>query len=324
MKTWLARTPVRKSKALAVPLAPLAWRSLPRRDADWVLCSSHLFSHHARFRGPAADAPKLVYAYTPARYVWNPELDGRGDNLAARIVSAAVKPLDARRAQEPTAIAGISHYVAQRISDAWNREAEVIYPPVDVAAFAAGPAADEDVLRQLQHLPSEFILGVSRFVPYKRLDAVIDTGAATGVPVVLAGSGPDEERLRAHAERSGARVTFVHQPSMAVLRELYRRSLVFVFAPVEDFGIVPVEAMAAGTPVIANAIGGAAETVVDGRTGALVREWNPADLRAAFEVATRATGEDCVARAREFDIPVFAARMSSWVEQHASALRAAS
>jgi hypothetical protein len=90
-ETWLARTPLKGRKALALPVMPAVWRTLPKRDADWVLTSTHLFAHHARFGGRAADAPKLVYAHTPARYIWVPELDARGDNLPARLVSRALK-----------------------------------------------------------------------------------------------------------------------------------------------------------------------------------------------------------------------------------------
>ena len=97
-ETVLARTPLRRSKAAALPFMPAVWRHLPARDADWVLTSSHLFAHHARFAGPARHAPKLVYAHTPARYVWTPELDGRGSGLAARAASALLKPIDRKRA----------------------------------------------------------------------------------------------------------------------------------------------------------------------------------------------------------------------------------
>ena len=120
-ETILARTPLRRSKAAALPFMPAVWRHLPRRDADWVLCSSHLFAHHARFGGPARDAVKLVYAHTPARYIWTPELDGRGDRLLARAVAAPLKPLDRRRAAEPVSIVANSAFVAQRIADTWER-----------------------------------------------------------------------------------------------------------------------------------------------------------------------------------------------------------
>lgn len=315
-ETVLARTPLRRSKAAALPFMPTVWRHLPRRDADWILCSSHLFSHHARFAGPARHAPKLVYAHTPARYIWTPELDGRGDGPAARALSALLKPNDRRRAQEPAAIAANSAFVAQRIADTWQREAIVIHPPIDVAAFANGPAdltAAEHAT--LATLPPEFLLGVSRFVPYKRLDRVIEAGIAAGLPVVLAGGGPDEDRLRAIAERAHEQVVFVRDPSSALLAELYRRALALVFPAIEDFGIMPVEAMATGTPVVASAVGGTAETVVDGTTGALVHDWTRTELKLAVERAVGAAADACVARAYEFDTPVFVDRVTAWVAQ---------
>lgn len=312
-ETMLARTPLRRSKAAALPFMPFAWRHLPARDADWVLASSHLFAHQARFAGPAREVPKLVYAHTPARYVWTPELDGRGSGVAARTVSRVLKPLDRRRAQEPQAIAANSAFIADRIARTWEREATVIYPPVDVTAFTtAGELTPADAALAAS-LPSEFLLGVSRFVPYKRLDRVIDAGIAAGLPVVLAGGGPDEERLRAIAAAKNARVTFVHNPSTVLLAELYRRSLALVFPAIEDFGIMPVEAMATGTPVVANAIGGTAETVVDGVTGALVHDWSQSELASAVERAIAADPQACIARAREFDTSVFTRRITAWV-----------
>lgn len=319
-ETVLARTPVRRSKAAALPFMPAVWRHLPRRDADWVLCSSHLFAHHARFGGAARHAPKLVYAHTPARYVWTPELDGRGSGLAARTVSTVLKPLDRRRAAEPVAIAANSAFIAQRIEDTWRRESTVIHPPVDVSAMVAAAGAESGPADRaiLATLPSEFLLGVSRFVPYKRLDRVIKAGVASGLPVVLAGSGPEEARLRelAAAHRN---VDFVRDPSSALLAQLYRRALALVFPAIEDFGIMPVEAMATGTPVVANAIGGTAETVIDGITGALVREWSRDELAQAVERAVSAASDVCVARATEFDTSVFERRIAHWVAENTGA-----
>ncbi|GAA2531839.1 glycosyltransferase family 4 protein [Microbacterium mitrae] len=312
-ETMLARTPLRRSKAAALPFMPFAWRHLPARDADWVLASSHLFAHQARFAGPAREVPKLVYAHTPARYVWTPELDGRGSGFAARAVSRVLKPLDRKRAQEPQAIAANSAFIADRIAHTWEREATVIYPPVDVTAFTTTGELTPADAALAASLPSEFLLGVSRFVPYKRLDRVIDAGIAAGLPVVLAGGGPDEERLRSIAAEKNAQVTFVHNPSTALLGELYRRSLALVFPAIEDFGIMPVEAMATGTPVVANAIGGTAETVVDGVTGALVHDWSQSELASAVERAIAADPQACIARAREFDTSVFTRRITAWV-----------
>lgn len=314
-ETLLARTPLRRSKAAALPVMPAVWRHLPASEAEWILCSSHLFAHHARFGGSARHAPKLVYAHTPARYVWTPELDGRGDGVVARAVSGVLKSVDRRRAAEPVAVAANSAYVAQRIAVAWEREATVIHPPVDVSAFLDPPHLSTGEKAVLDTLPTEFLLGVSRFVPYKRLERVIAAGQAAGLPVVLAGSGPDEARLRATAAAQTVRVDFVHRPSTALLSALYRRALALVFPAIEDFGIMPVEALATGTPVVASAVGGTAETVIDGRTGALVHDWTRAEVAAAVERAATADPAACISRAREFDVPVFVARVTEWVAE---------
>lgn len=316
-ETWLARSPLRRSKALSLPLMPLAWRQLPSAEADWILTSSHLFAHHARFAGPARHAPKLVYAHTPARYIWVPELDGRGGSMPAKLMSSALKPLDFKRAQEPVAIAANSQFVADRIRDTWQRDAEVIYPPVAVEDFAAIPVLSDADQAVLDALPEGFLFAVSRWVPYKRLDAAIAAGMASGRPVVLAGEGPDEARLRAEAEASGVDVRFLHRPSFSLLKALYRKAAALVFAPIEDFGIVPVEAMASGTPVVANGVGGAVESVIDGVTGAHVHEWDSqTELAAAVERAVRTEVNACIAQAEVFSTATFKSRIVEFVEKN--------
>jgi len=315
-ETWLARTPLRGRKAAAVPFMPAAWRRMPAVDADWVLASSHLFSHHVRFRGSARDAPKLVYAHTPARYIWTPELDGRGSSGTARAAAALLKPVDRRRAQEATAIAANSRFVADRIAEVWQRESEVIYPPVDVVGFGATPSVSASEQALLDRLPADYLLGFSRFIPYKRLELVIAAGAATGMPVVLAGAGPEEARLRAAAEElHPGRVSFVVAPGHDMHRALLRGARTLVFPAVEDFGIVPVEAMAAGTPVVANAVGGTAESILHGTTGALVRDWTPGELRAGVETALATSPEQCRRRAADFSEALFVDRIRGWVSQ---------
>lgn len=314
-ETWLAKTPLRHHKAAAVPFMPTTWRHLGYSDAEWILSSSHLFAHHARFSGPARHAKKFVYAHTPARYIWTPELDMRGDGAIARAASRPLQKLDRMRAQEIYSVAANSAFVGERVKRVWGRDATVIYPPVSVARFSADSSSSLTPAEErfLESLPEGFILGASRFVSYKRLDVAIEAGAAADLPVVIAGDGPDEERLRKIADEHPGRVTFVTQPSSALLNQLYRRALVFVFPPIEDFGIMPVEAMAAGTPVIANRVGGAAETVVDGVTGALLDSFDNASLRKAVETASSASAIDCVARAWEFDVTVFEQRISAWL-----------
>ena len=315
-ETVLARTPLRRSKAAALPFMPTVWRHLGDLDADWVLCSSHLFAHHARFGGAAATAPKLVYAHTPARYIWTPELDARGASAPARLAAAPFKSLDRRRAAEAVSIAANSEFVRQRIRRAWGRDAIVIHPPVETTRYGLDAPIPLTPAEQvvIDRLPDRFLLGASRFVPYKALEHVIAAGEATRMAVVLAGAGPDGERLAAAAAAASVRVDLVDAPSTPLLNALMRRAAAYVFPPVEDFGLMPIEAMALGTPVVANAVGGAAESVVDGVTGALTADWSGPALAAAVERALAASPAACHDRALEFDTSVFARRLRAWVE----------
>lgn len=250
---------------------------------------------------------KLLYVHSPARYLWVPELDSRGGSLPVRAAAALLKPLDRRRAQEATAVAANSAYVRDRIAATWGREAEVIHPPVEVTQIQSvtdwsahlGPGE----ARVLDQLPEVFLLGASRMVPYKRLDLVIRAGELTGIPVVLAGGGPEEQHLRELASAARVPVTFVGRPSTEMLRALYQRCTAFVFPPVEDFGIMPVEAMAAGAPVICHRIGGAAESLAHAGAGAAVDPDDDASLtagvRAVVEAGRRVPHEAMHAFSRE-------------------------
>jgi glycosyltransferase involved in cell wall biosynthesis len=264
-ETWLARTPLRRHKALAMPFLPATWRSVTAAgDVDWILVSSHLFAHHVKVRALPSSIPKLVYVHTPARYIWAPELDRRGDHALVRAVAGLLKPVDRRRAREAARMAANSAFTRQRVRDAWGVDAEVIFPPVDVERIRDGGdwrsrlTASETA--RLDALPREFILGASRFVPYKGLDRVIRVGEAARIPVVIAGRGPQEAALRALAREVDTPVDFVIDPSDAMLFALYQRCASYVFPAVEDFGIMPVEALAAGAPVLVPTTGGAAET----------------------------------------------------------------
>lgn len=267
----LASTPLRRSKALAVPVMPFTWRRLPNRDYDFALISSHLFAHHAAFRGARNDVPKFVYVHTPARYVWNPELDQRGNSPLAKLGSPLLRRIDRKRASEGASFAANSEFVRERVERAWGVSARVIHPPVDVDRITAvddwRTRLNDNELQLLSSLPSNFVLGASRFIPYKRLDWVIRAAERAGVAAVIAGSGPEEDRLRALAAAASVPVRIVHRPSDALLFALYQQALAYLFPPIEDFGIMPVEAMAAGARVITNSVGGASETVVPGVDG---------------------------------------------------------
>ncbi|MEM9652183.1 MAG: glycosyltransferase, partial [Actinomycetota bacterium] len=163
--------------------------------------------------------------------------------------------------------AGISTVVAERINEAYGREADVIFPICDTDFFrpADSGLTDDgavDVASIGGRLPDgEYVLSIGRFIPYKRHDIAIELAARLGLSAVVAGRGPDLPRLREVDRRCGGRTVFLDAPSREEIRTLYRRALFTVFPPIEDFGIVPVESLACGTPVLAVDAGGARDTV---------------------------------------------------------------
>jgi glycosyltransferase involved in cell wall biosynthesis len=264
--------------------------------------------------------PKLVYVHTPARYIWEPAADSRGRSLAVRIVSAFLKPLDRQRASEATDVAANSEFVRARIKNTWGRDARVIYPPVDVDEIRGTAdwslVLNDEEKAHLAALPHGFVLGASRFIPYKRLDLAIRAGELSGMPVVLAGAGPEETRLRALAAHTSVPVHFVLSPSNRLLRALYQKAAVYIFPPVEDFGIMPVESIAAGTPVVANGYGGASESVLEGLTGS---HFVPDDDESLLEAIGRSLALDrskISGNASRFSRKRFEGEVSRWVDEH--------
>jgi glycosyltransferase involved in cell wall biosynthesis len=312
-ETWLARSPLRRRKAMATPFMLAAWRNLPL-DADWLLCSSHLFAHHARLSAGMVSKPKLIYTHTPARYIWTPELDARGTTFLARAASKVYRPVDRRRAHEASGVLANSEFVRDRIFNAWGIDAEVLHPPVDIQSIESRPDLSLIELVTLESLPEIFVLGASRFVPYKQLEKVIDFANSVGVDAVIAGSGPHESALRKYARQSSVNITFVIGPSDSLLAHLYVRATAFIFPAVEDFGIMPVEAMAAGTPVVALNRGGSTETVIDGKTGVLLSDFEHESARKSWAVLLEVVPEDCRVRASDFSAEQFRSSLRSWVD----------
>jgi glycosyltransferase involved in cell wall biosynthesis len=316
-QSWIASTPLRRSRIGALPFMLPTWRMIPSgKSYDWLLASSHLFAHHAVVPGQR-DIPKFAYVHTPARYLWTPEIDERGRSLPVRAVAPWLRRLDRHRAGEITSVAANSRFVQDRISRAWGIDSRVIYPPVNVDLVSQvldwrdhlAPAEQAT----LDALPLDFILGASRLIPYKRLDAVIEVGSAVGVPVVIAGSGPDEARLRALAESASVPVHFVMRPSDQALYALYQRALCYVFLAVEDFGIMPVEAMACGTPVIVGSVGGAPESVRACEGGVVLDSLSPVSILEAMKALDAIDRDSLTDRTKSFSGERFAAEIRAWL-----------
>jgi glycosyltransferase involved in cell wall biosynthesis len=233
-----------------LPLMPLAasWRI---RDCDLVVSFSHCVAKGAR---APVGVPHVCYCFTPMRYAWHMRdayFSGRVAGLKARLLDrflGMLRSWDRRTADRVTHFIAISRTIQERIRECYGRESTVIYPPVDTDFYHPAPVQRED-----------FYLAVSAFAPYKRFDLAIEACNRLGRKLVLIGTGQDEKRLKALA---GPTVSFLGWQSDEVIRDHFRRSRAVLFPAEEDFGIVPVEANACGTPVIAFGKGGATETVV--------------------------------------------------------------
>jgi glycosyltransferase involved in cell wall biosynthesis len=292
-----------------LPAFPLAIRRFDLSGYDLVVSMSHCV---AKGVAVAPGALHLCYCFSPMRYVWDLASDyfGPGQGPAARVlgppVAAALRRWD-RRTAEVHRFVAISRHIADRIRRAYDRESDVIYPPVDVQRFESADADD-------------YYLVVSALVPYKRIDLAIGAANRLGRRLVVVGTGPEDARLRALA---GPSVSFLGwRPDVEIAR-LYARCRALIFPAVEDFGITPLEAAAAGRPTIALARGGALETMVgletaDAPPTAVFFAEQSVDALveavARFErAADRFDAKALRARAEAFDRPVFKQKLADYI-----------
>jgi glycosyltransferase involved in cell wall biosynthesis len=238
-----------------LPLLPLAARwSLP--SCDLVVSLSHCVAKSAR---PPSGVPHVCYCFTPMRYAWHMRdayfgrFGGPAGWLAGRLL-AGLRAWDRATADRVTHFIAISRTIQDRIRECYGRESAVIYPPVDTDYYYPAPVPREG-----------FYLVVSAFAPYKRIDVAVTACRQLRRKLVVIGTGQDERRLHALA---GPTISFLGWQSDEAIRDHFRRCRALLFPGEEDFGIVPVEAQACGTPVIAFGRGGAAETIVPPDAGA--------------------------------------------------------
>jgi glycosyltransferase involved in cell wall biosynthesis len=228
-----------------MPAAAARWRVPP---CDLVLSFSHCVAKAAR---PPEGVPHVCYCFTPMRYAWHMRESYFNSGLKARLAAPLLHWLrqwDRATADRVTHFVAISRTVQQRIAECYGRPSDVIYPPVNTDFYTPAPVPRDD-----------YYLVVSAFAPYKRLDLALAACERLDRKLLVIGTGQDEARLRALA---GMNTCFLGWRSDGEIRAHLRRCRALLFPGEEDFGIVPVEAMACGTPVIAFGAGGATESVV--------------------------------------------------------------
>ncbi|MFT4656294.1 MAG: glycosyltransferase involved in cell wall biosynthesis [Candidatus Aldehydirespiratoraceae bacterium] len=240
---------------------PFVWRSLDLPAAKQVVTSSHSCVNAVRARG----ARRTSYVHTPMRYAWDWRLERerlpRGLRWVMPLAASALRKFDRRWNRQVDVFVANSATVRERIERSYGADAVVVHPPIEVDFWTPGPSLD----RCPADLPTFAVAG--RLVAYKQPDLAVEAAVRAGRDVVVAGAGPYFGELVA-AQIPGVRL--VGQPSDIELREVLRSADALLFAGVEDFGMLPVEAQACGTPVIARGAGGALETVIDGVTGMFV------------------------------------------------------
>jgi glycosyltransferase involved in cell wall biosynthesis len=281
-----------------LPYMPHYFRSLKLDEYGLVVISSHACALNAN---PPADIPCVCYCHTPMRYAWLGDTDR--DRLsgvragALRALSGWLRRRDRAAAQRPCRFAANSTAVRERIRVFYGREAEVVHPPVDLSDLRS----DGDGSR------GEF-LWVGRLVPYKRPELVVE--AFHGLPhrLTMVGIGPLEESVRARLPENVELRGWITREELA---GLYGRASGFVHVGEEDFGMTMVEALAAGSPVIALDAGGARDIVRDGIDGVLIAKASVDRLRTAVERAASIDWDagSLAERAREFSTERFTSRM---------------
>jgi len=310
--SWLDRLPlIKRHHQPFLPLYPLAFEGFDLRGYDLALSISSGFAHGVI---TPPETLSVCYCLTPTRFLWSYPAYAEHERIGL-LANALLKPIllwlrqwDRLAADRVDQFVAISSEVQRRIAKYYRRTSTLIFPPVETDRFAA--AGSEN----MADVERSFYLVVSRLIPYKRVDLAVQALTELGLPLVVAGDGRDRARLESLA---GPNVTFLGRVPDADLPGLMARCRAFIFPGDEDFGITPVEAQAAGRPVIAYAAGGALDTVVEGVTGMFFHELTAEALAEAVRRFRPSDFDPAAIRrhALQFDKRVFQRQLLAFLGQ---------
>lgn len=290
---------------------PAALRRLDLSDYDLIISSE---SGPAKGIRKPSGALHICYCHTPMRYLWDMSdlyyrTAGPAGKLSMKLFLNRLRDYDRRSADSVDRFIANSAFVADRIRRVYGRESTVIHPPVDTAFFSdpARPGVSDP--------KRDFYLCAGQVTPYKRVELAVLACLKLGRRLVVAGDGPGLNRVKQAAAGSPL-ISFPGRCSNEQLRSFYTDARALIFPGIEDFGIVPLEAQAAGTPVIALGQGGALETVLPGRTGLFFPEQSAVALAGAIEEFEAVPGWDsafCAQHAEKFNPERFRAEIDAFI-----------
>ncbi len=306
--TFISKFPFAKTQyQKLLPFMPRALEELDLSQYDLVISSE---SGPAKGVIPNPNAFHLCYCHSPMRYIWDlyPQYHssaGRLSKLAFPGIAHRLRTWDVTSAARVDQFVANSNFVARRIEKYYRRPSEVIHPPINVSEFAPDPSWPLE----------DFYLVAGELVRYKRFDIVVDAFTRLGKPLVVMGDGEDLEFLK---KRAGPNVRFVGRVPFGELKRLFATCKALVFAGEEDFGMIPVEVMASGRPVIAFAQGGSLDTVKPGVTGVLVKEQSvDAFCDAVEQFDPQSLSSDAIIEhASSFSTEVFEAKIRTLLAQN--------
>ncbi len=296
----------RKKHRNYLPLFPKAIEKLDLNGYDIILSSSHAVAKGIK-KNP--NQLHVTYCHSPMRYAWDQAdqyLKGTKGAIAKLFINY-LRKWDLRSSSNVDFFIANSHHIAEKIKRIYNRNAEVIYPPVDTDKFT--------VINEKE----DFYLTVSRLVPYKRIDLIVEAfNLMPDKKLIVIGTGPEFNKIKSLAKEN---IQLIAYKPTDILTDYLKKAKAFVFAAEEDFGIVVVEAMCCGTPVIAWNYGGTAETVVDGKTGIHFSDQTKDSIIAAvrkFETGSRVFDPQIIrSHSEQFSRKIFEENISSFIKEKA-------